>query len=225
MNPGSSPPINDTLPGGDPWRSQLSALGDGELAHDDIRQAVQQWSASPEARRAWHEYQLIGDVLRSDELGGRCDEPAFLARLRVRLDNEPVVLAPAAASQPVAATVSTHATRRRRIRWLNSAAIAAGFAAVAAVLVVLNPAGDPGTVATPMAGALPSSGPVIAARDGPAQPQASTPEQPSAQVGPMIRDPGLDAYLDAHRQFGANAGLGVAPASIRPVTTSDRVSR
>src|SRR4051812_6645764 len=108
----------------------LSALMDGELDAAAAGTACDSWRDDPEARACWHAYQLIGDVLRSDDLAsGRQRDDAFLRGLQQRLAQEPVVLAP---------------SRAVRRSWVAPAAVAAGFAAVAGVLVV-----------TQMSGALP----------------------------------------------------------------------
>ena len=60
------------------WREQLSALVDGEL--DDASSLCAVWRENEHVRATWHSYQLIGDVLRSDDLAGSptrdANEPA-----------------------------------------------------------------------------------------------------------------------------------------------------
>ena len=102
----------------------LSALIDGEADASVLGRACAAWRDQPATRSEWHTYHLIGDVMRSDDLASAPSrDAAFLARLRVRLADEPVVLAPA----PLAP-----ATRRMRPRrWAGPVAVAAGFVAVA----------------------------------------------------------------------------------------------
>jgi sigma-E factor negative regulatory protein RseA len=108
-------------------RAGLSALADGEARAADP--ACAGWREDAEARRTWHAYQLIGDVMRSDDLARPASrDAAFLAGLRERLAAEPAVLAPT----PAAAA----APARRRQHWLLPVAAAAGFVVVAGVLVV-----------------------------------------------------------------------------------------
>lgn len=65
---------------------RLSALVDGEAADDDVKQACAEWRGDAKARQSWHAYQLIGDVLRSDDLASAAGrDEAFLRRLRARL--------------------------------------------------------------------------------------------------------------------------------------------
>ena len=47
---------------------RLSALADGELDADESALACGQWRGDASVRARWHAYQLIGDVLRSEEL-------------------------------------------------------------------------------------------------------------------------------------------------------------
>lgn len=108
----------------DPPGAWLSALVDGHA--DGLDEACSRWRDDAAVRRDWHAFQLIGDVMRSEELASRPGhDEAFLAGLRQRLAQEPVVLAPAPAV-------------RRRQAWLVPAAAAAGFVVVAGVLVVVR---------------------------------------------------------------------------------------
>jgi len=185
--PDVSPP--DDLPADDPRRC-LSALADGDA--DAAAQACQLWRDDEAARRTWHAYHLIGDVLRSNELAGTpARDAAFLAGLRDRLAAEPVVLAPAAAPAP-----------RRHQAWLMPAAAAAGFVIVAGALVVTRMVtpGAPAPAAV-MAGAS-GAGFAVVSSAGP----AATARQPATV---FIRDPRLDEYLRAHQ----SARGGVAAAS------------
>ena len=49
-------------------RQALSALADGELAGDAGEAAFMAWRRDAGARRDWHAWHLIGDVLRSEDL-------------------------------------------------------------------------------------------------------------------------------------------------------------
>jgi len=118
----------------DQARAWLSALADGE--GEGAEHACSRWRDDEDLRRNWHAYQVIGDVMRSEDLASTARrDAAFLAGLRARLADEPVVLAPQAAAV------------RRRQPWLVPVAAAAGFVVVAGVRVVarMNPA--PGGVA------------------------------------------------------------------------------
>ncbi|MBA4178361.1 MAG: anti-sigma 24 factor, partial [Leptothrix sp. (in: Bacteria)] len=107
----------------------LSALADGDTPMADSACAA--WRDDPRARQTWHAYQLIGDVMRSDDLARPATrDAAFLAGLRERLAAEPAIVAP----MPVAEAAVAPAARRHR--WLVPMAAAAGVVVVAGVLVV-----------------------------------------------------------------------------------------
>ena len=67
-------------------RRILSALADGDATDSEAARAFQAWRDDADARSTWHAYQVIGDVLRSDDLATEpsADE-SFLVALRARL--------------------------------------------------------------------------------------------------------------------------------------------
>jgi sigma-E factor negative regulatory protein RseA len=176
-------------------RELLSSLADGRAESAD--EACRVWADSSEARATWHTYHLIGDVLRSDDLArAPAADADFLARLRQRMADEPVVLAP----EPPRAEPPRGAGP---LRWTVPVAVAAGFVAVAAVLLVTRsgtPAEGPGTE---LAAARPSAGvpaPGVSVVALPARPASAQP--PSLVVdGQLLRDARLDEYLRAHREM------------------------
>lgn len=189
---------------------ELSALVDGEVAAQGVAQVCAAWRSDAELRQSWHAYQLIGDVLRSDDLAS---DPArdeqFLQRLRARMADEPVVLAP----QPVAA--SPMAAGRSARRWRAGAAVAAGFVAVAGVLVALQ---SPSPEPAPAVARAPS--PIVPAATV-AAPMAPTAGDAAVLVtdGKVIRDARLDRYLAAHQRFAGASALGVPSSFLRSATT------
>lgn len=191
----NTPVARDAAPDED-RRALLSALADGQP--DAAQAGCALWRDDAEARATWHTYHLIGDVLRSDDLAVQpARDAAFLAALRTRLAAEPTVLAPAAAPAPFVPPLT-----RRRHAWLAPVAVAAGFVAVAGVLVVARvslPGGD---------------GPLLAVGGGnnPGLQRASTGAPATAPLviqGRVIRDAQLDAYLRAHRE-----AMGGAPVAL-----------
>jgi len=170
-------------------RAWLSALVDGE--DGDAERACGRWRDDTELRRDWHAYQLIGDVMRSDDLASPAGrDAAFLAGIRARLAAEPVVLAPEPASPPA----------RRRQPWVLPIAAAAGFVVVAGVLVVarMNPAAQPASEQV--------------ARDTTAQP---------ADVQPvMLYDPAVQEYVRAHRSVGGTLVMSPVGGGLRRVDLS-----
>jgi sigma-E factor negative regulatory protein RseA len=166
----------------------LSALVDGEVDAQSAAALSEAWRQDPELRARWHGYQLIGDVLRSPELAGAGRGAAFLAALRGRLAQEPVVLAPAPLEAPEAASSAAspldggqsglggqlgvgsqaslggHRPARPRAalrRWAPPAALAAGFLVVAVgSLTLLRPPAPAGAV---IATSAPVSAPALTA--------------------------------------------------------------
>jgi len=189
----------------DDWAA-LSALADGETSADERHRCLAMWANDVQARERWRDYQLIGDVLRSQELArDRAHDAAFLQALRARLATEPAVLRPKAPAAVVAP---------RSRAWGVPMAAMAGAAAVAGVVVVLRTAPDSGA-------------PMVAAQGGAPTVAVSTQSAPtpntqvSAQVvnGRLIRDARLDRYFAAHRQSGAGASLQMPGAVVRSVDT------
>lgn len=118
----------------------LSALTDGEANEREVARACAAWRDSDEARARWQTYQWVGDVMRSDGLArGKRSDADFLAGIRDRLAQEPVVLAPAARpsipahpsvqAQPAVAQVLHHR------RWAGPMSVAAGFVLVIGAVV------------------------------------------------------------------------------------------
>jgi sigma-E factor negative regulatory protein RseA len=194
-------------PDADPSRQWLSDLADGRLQGDPLAAACRDWAADAEARRTWHAYHLIGDVLRSDDLARPPTADAdFMARLRSRLAEEPVVLAPAA---------PTVTTRVRRQFWLMPMAAAAGFVAVAGVVVVLQQAAPQGSgFASPQLAASP---PPAGLRT--VSTLAGTPAVLPAGVarGEMLRDARVDEYLRAHRDLLVGSPAALPGGGVRAV--------
>lgn len=223
----------------------LSALADGELDSAAATVSCEAWRADPQAQASWHAYHLIGDVLRSDDLAvDPGHDAAFLQKLRARLESEPVVFAPGLARQAseAAGRLRTDAGRPAR-RWLASGAMAAGFMLVVGMVVLGRPdphtpgaspvdglAGNTAVPAAPagerrVAQAVPAESAqygmaegrnvegirAVAAGDQPVLQAASTGED-------LIRDPRLDRYLAAHKQFAGSSALGVPSAFLRSAT-------
>lgn len=203
---------------------QLSALADGELDAGAVAAACASWRDSESARARWHSYQLIGDVLRSDDLASSADEHAsFMSALRARLSTEAVVLAPEPLVVAIAAGTqreSTGAVRRRGWSWMAPSAVAASFVAVAGMLMVTQlPTPGDNAAGAAMSSARPSQsgGMMVTA----AAPSASSLLEPQALVadGQLIRDARLDRYLAAHKQFAGVSVLGMPSGFVRSVAT------
>lgn len=193
-------------------RAALSALMDGDGQSADV--ACGAWCRDPSARADWHTYHLIGDLLRSDE--HRSDparDAAFLGRLRERLAAEPVVLAPTPESG------ARYAQSRRRRGWALSGAVAAGFAAVAGVMVILRapePAGAGGSTLASVPGAAVVQAGAAAEPAGASATVVTWPEQAT-----LIRNSELDRYLAAHRQYSTSSTLALPGGAVRSVSVAE----
>lgn len=207
--------------GGAVSREILSALADGQATSTEAAQASAAWRGQPEARATWHAYHLIGDVLRSPEALAASDSERFLQRLRARMADEPVVLAPQAvqaAQVAQAAQVLRHDSAAaltqdntvqplRRRMWAGPAAVAASFALIVGVLTSqVGAPGAPGDISG-------ASGGEQLARSGTGWAEASVVSQPGLSLsaggsfsnrgdqvtGLLPRDPRLDQAMTVQR--------------------------
>lgn len=198
-------------------RERLSSLMDGDCSADAVASACRHWRQDADARAQWHAYHLIGDVLRSEDLSRRSGADAeFLQAVRLRLAQEPVVLAPAVV--PLAAPLEVEADARQTAavgagggdrrahrsrfhlrRWVAPVGMAAGVALVAGAVLVTRPGGGG------------SGGPTLATA-----PQTTiSPVQTAAGPSTARPDSELVRYLDAHQQFPSTPALGPAPGFMR----------
>ncbi|MEP6503529.1 MAG: sigma-E factor negative regulatory protein [Betaproteobacteria bacterium] len=200
-------------------RRILSALADGDATDNESARAFQAWREDDDARSTWHAYQLIGDVLRSEDLA---TEPAadesFLVALRARLATEPVVLAPQprvqeAAQGDVAQPIAANATGavRARARWQGPLAMAAGFLVVIGGLNIVRPFNQGGSAALAQAGA--SSGAVVA-QAAPATASGIV----AANAQAKANADQLAPYLAAHRQSTMSGAFQMPGGDLRNVS-------
>ena len=80
------------------FAQRISALMDGELAAHEVSSAVE-LAKDGEGAAHWREYQLIGDVLRSEDLLNTRSSEDFLSRFSATLEAEPHLLVPAVAQR------------------------------------------------------------------------------------------------------------------------------
>lgn len=182
----------------------ISALADGQLASEDFARALTACEADAQALDSWNTYHLIGDVLRSPELIPHAADTAFVARLRVRLSQEPVLVAaptlPEVRHAP-AGRAGGEAANDASFPWK----VVAGFASVAAVAAIAWNAG---------AGLLsPSAAPQLARAEPAAQQVLVVSEQ-----GTMVRDARTQELLAAHRQLGGTSALQMPSGFLRNAT-------
>jgi len=214
--PDSDPSLSES------HRRVLSALADGDATDGEAARAFQAWREDAGARASWHTYQLIGDVLRSDDLAvAPAADEAFLVALRARLAQEPVVLAPQArAQEPADARPAlANATALSRGRWQGPVAMAAGFLVVIGGLNIVRPFNHAGPALA--SGAQAASGPVLASGTAVAgsgivatslQGSPQTPAQTQAAADQLA------PYLAAHRQSTMSAPFQMPGSDIRNVS-------
>lgn len=190
-------------------RGFVSRVLDGDAEPDCAERLCAHWRDDPSARAAWHEYHLIGDVMRSQDL---CTDPArdaaFLGRLRERLATEAPIVAPNLVTD-LRPRAGVTAGRLRSMRWMAPAAVAAGFVVVAGVLIVARTtSGDP--AAAPMLASQGATGSTTAPTLRVAAPVAETLTSMEQVDARLIRDARIDSYLQAHRD------MRVSPVAASP---------
>lgn len=198
-------------------REQLSALVDGQLHGDAFAQTVDWLGWADEGRSTWHTYHVVGDVLRAGQAIDSSRDSAFLARLKLGLQQEtlrPISFDASDVNPEPALTedadspinLKTESANDRFFRWKW----VAGLASLAAVSVMgwqaVNVGSDPHGAAQ-LAQAIE---PITPVNTG----------QPTNVGGSevMIRDPQLDALLAAHRQFGGTSALQMPAGFLRNAT-------
>jgi sigma-E factor negative regulatory protein RseA len=182
----------------------ISALADGQLHGEEFARGVQAATADAAALRTWQAYHLVGDVLRSRELAATASPDQFLERLRARLLAEQAPRPPAAVAAATAtAQPGRPAANDASLRWK----LVAGFATVAAMAAIgwtVAGSGLSGNVQPQLASAPgAAAGAALVAGN---------------EQGAMIRDPKLDQFLAAHRQFGSANALQAPAGFLRNAT-------
>lgn len=169
-----------------------SALADGELQGDEFIQALDILQTSVEAQACWHGYHLVGDVLRAGAgaaIGAH--DPAFMARLRQRLQEED-----GRPQSAVGRAFELPSANDSVWRWK----LVAGLSSLAVVAILGWQLAVPSPQAVQMAvsGASPTSA-------------AST----AGEAPAMIRDPRLDQLIAAHQQQGGTSALQMPAGFLR----------
>lgn len=173
-------------------REHVSALVDGAVSPQALAAGFGQWADHPEARAAWCEYHLIGEVLRSGERAAGAGSLAFAQRVSQRLAaaDDAGVPGPAPARAVQDAVTASPATAPRQAaanealwHW-RVTALVASFVAVLAL----------GWNLWGLWGEYLRESATLA-----------------ASPAPMIRDPQLDEMLAAHRQGAAQKAGQMAP--------------
>lgn len=184
---------------------QLSALTDGQLSRAAASHTLDWLLSDDTAQSRWHTYHLLGEVMRTEVLPCPERESAFMQRLSAALAKEPHPVAPKIAINTIASEAYIQGSRGQNNTAANDAWFhwrwAGGLMALLAVAVVswssltavlvLGVSPQLAQVIVPTGQSL-AALPLVVASDAPA---------------PMLRDPQLDAFLAAHKQFGGTSAL------------------
>jgi sigma-E factor negative regulatory protein RseA len=203
---------------------QVCALADGQLGGDEFADVMEALAQSDDAFATWQCYHLVGDVLRSGDLGDARDDMAFLSRLRSRMAspvglqmNDPSVVLDTfqtgevlpAASGVTSNVLANGSANDSSGRWK----LMAGLASMVAVAVVgwHLASGEAALQAAQLAAAPAGSTALVAST-------AST--ESTGVPGPagMLRDARLDELLAAHKQFGGTSALQMPAGFLRNAT-------
>jgi len=177
----------------------MSALADGELRGDAFAQTMAACEQDPALLTSWHDYHLIGDVLRSPDLRVTSTASPFLTRIQSRLAQETVQpAAPTEVSLPMP-VASQAAANDPVFQWK----MLAGMASMAAVAMMVW------TLAVPTS----STGPQLA--QSPASTDSVLVASPQ---GTIVRDARLEELLAAHKQVGGNSALQMPSGFLRNAT-------
>ncbi len=184
-------------------REQISALADGQLDGVAVDDTLLRLGADTALQAEWNAYHVVGEALRAGERSMLGADPAFVGRLRDRLQAEPARPAVMAVVPPQV-KVDASAANEPVFRWK----LVAGFASLAAVAAL----------GWSLVGGLPSSsgasGPVLAS----APADATAPGAVATSAGTMIRDPRLDELLAAHKEAGGVSALQMPAGFLRNAT-------
>ena len=203
--------------------ADISALADGQLRGEAFARTLDALEQKADARATWHAYHLIGDVMRSAELGDARADAQFVSTLRTRLAQERPYGPPQALVQAPDAInlVASHAGNTPANGQFSSKDAAnstpqaandsywkllAGLASLAAVVAVV----------WGLAGGLDTApGGQLAGANNPANPNVIVVSTPS---GDVLRDARLVEMMAAHKQFGGTSALQMPSGFLRNAT-------
>lgn len=186
-------------------KTELSSLLDGELASEHEMAVLAAVCADVDLWATWHEYQLIGDVLRSEshlalDLSGR---------IMAGLQHEPAWLLPAQRTS----------TKQRAMRiFQGGMRVAAALAGVGAVawLALSTPQTSMPPQGAPLALAQPATEQRVAAVDSTRTPTAVA-ESESNEPSQAGR---LQSYLVAHQAYSSANRFDGGAGYVRTVAAS-----
>jgi sigma-E factor negative regulatory protein RseA len=171
---------------------RLSALVDDEISQEEISMEINKLSNNAVNRDTWSRYHLIGDAMRGET--GSLYNPGLAQAISKQLEDEPVVLAPAAIN---------HRSGLKK-RSYTGLAVAASLAAVAVVMApqLINPEGSEAPPANLAATEAPAIQTLYVAEDGTRWELLKKPEVESR----------LNAYLVNHQERSPSSNIkGIMP--------------
>lgn len=204
---------------------QVSALADGQLGGDEFGDVLAALEKSEDALASWHCYHVVGDVLRSGDLGDTRGDMAFVSRLRGRLassvglqlNDEALVMDDFRVGQvlpdaavAVSNVLSSASANDSSGRWKLIAGLASMFAV--AVFGWHFSSGDAALGAAAQLAAASGGGTAFVAST------AQTGATGLAEPPVMLRDARLDELLAAHKQFGGTSALQMPAGFLRNAT-------
>lgn len=175
---------------------QMSAFADGELAPEAVAPLLEGLSQEDALRQDWHAFHVVGDVMRNAALAPSATDAAFWSRLEQKLAHEP-----ARPTMPGPAVVVVRTAMPANQRWALRVGAALSVVAVTVAVGLWQqesaPAGER------LAAAVPTAVVATAAPD---------------VGGVMIRDPHLDALMQAHQQLGGHSAWQMPSGFLRNAT-------
>ena len=215
-------------------RTLVWNLADGRLSGEALDRAVQAACQDEEGERAWHLAHLVGDVMRSQELAGRCLDAGFVHAVQARIAAEvfepfaaPLVPGATGAAAPLEGRAEGRVEPANGWRWQ----MVAGVGAMALALVAAFSLGGHWPSAEPTGTLAQSVRPpemTMPVEKPPAPPvPASEQGNATAAAAPtvMLRDSRLDELLAAHRQMGGASALQKPAGFFRNAAHQDQASR
>ncbi|QDF96861.1 anti-sigma 24 factor [Azoarcus sp. DD4] len=188
-------------------KEKLSALLDGDLEEHSVRTTLEGLRRDGDLRKEWEAYCLIGDVLRGECHGA----PDFVTKVMSSLEDEPVVLAPAAIE-----------TGGRRTLWQSLLPIAASVMGVAAVGWVASALYSGEEAAAPVVSVQRIANTAIASAAKPVAPVATA--VPGGQAAAAVEDAHRE-YVFAHQAMTAGGPIPGAVQYVRTVSDTRQDSR
>lgn len=198
---------------------QVSALVDGQIRGEEFARTVAYLASTPQAQDTWDTYHLIGAAMRSSGTAVRAHDPAFVARLRAKLEEETIENV---ATSPLPIRAEAQKSLKfsaandpwfKRVVGLASVALVAVLAWQGVALMEPTSQNADGTGQLAQAPTPPV----------PPAPVVATSSLMAADGAPalMIRDPQLDAMLAAHRQMGGATALQMPSGFLRNATFNE----